>query len=278
MTAGLNHQLQSDIFPLTIPLSPDWEKGWKPYPLFRGWTVGLPFFSCHASVLTPGSCPHPVHTHKEEELLLMLSGEADLTLPELDTDNENHKTHLKPGQFFYYPSHFPHTLRATGSEPANYVMFKWQHSKIGTRLPLSYQWFSIRQALNDPCETGFHHRLVFEGPTVYLKKLQCHTSTLTPGAGYPPHKDPYDVAIIVLKGEVETLGRRAGPNSVIFYPTGEPHGMRNPGQETARYIVFEFHRRWHSSGLTAITDLQRWKYEFNHLFNHLCKKIRDRRL
>jgi hypothetical protein len=49
------------------------------------------------------------------------------------------------------------------------------------------------------------------------------------------------VAIIVLEGEVESLGKRVRPHSVIFYGAGEPHGMRNPGGSIARYAVFEFH-------------------------------------
>jgi quercetin dioxygenase-like cupin family protein len=91
-------------------------------------------------------------------------------------------------------------------------------------------------------QNGFCPRLVFEGPTDYLKKLRCHVTTFAPQAGYAPHKDPYDVVIVVLAGEVETLGQRTGPHSVIFYAAGEPHGMRNPSLDvTARYVVFEFH-------------------------------------
>jgi redox-sensitive bicupin YhaK (pirin superfamily) len=53
--------------------------------------------------------------------------------------------------------------------------------------------------------------------------------------------DAYDVAIIVLEGEVETLGQRVAPHGVIFYAAGEAHGLSNPGTTTARYLVFEFH-------------------------------------
>ena len=49
------------------------------------------------------------------------------------------------------------------------------------------------------------------------------------------------MAIIILEGEVETLGERVKPCSVIFHPAGESHGMRNPGGSPARYVVFEFH-------------------------------------
>jgi quercetin dioxygenase-like cupin family protein len=68
-------------------------------------------------------------------------------------------------------------------------------------------------------------------------------SLLEPGRGYAEHVDDYDVAIFVQSGRVETLGREAGPGSLIYYPSGEPHGMRNAGAEPARYITFEFHGR-----------------------------------
>jgi quercetin dioxygenase-like cupin family protein len=74
-------------------------------------------------------------------------------------------------------------------------------------------------------------------------KLQAHVTVLEPGEGYDPHVDSYDVAVVVLEGEVETIGGRAAAYDVIFHRAGEPHGMRNVGTEAARYVVFEFHGR-----------------------------------
>ena len=87
------------------------------------------------------------------------------------------------------------------------------------------------------------------GPTTFLGKLHAHVTTLQPGAGYEPHVDAYDVAILTLSGTVETLGDRVGPDTVIYYAAGEAHGMRNVGSGVARYLVFEFH----APGLVAIT-------------------------
>jgi hypothetical protein len=72
--------------------------------------------------------------------------------------------------------------------------------------------------------------------------LHCHSTVIPAGASYSAHIDPYDVAIIVLEGIVETAGERVSTGSLIFYPAGQPHGMYNPGREEARYVVFEFHR------------------------------------
>ncbi len=94
---------------------------------------------------------------------------------------------------------------------------------------------------NSAIEEGFEYSMVFDGPTAYLRRYQCHTSTLTPGAGYDPHIDAYDVALVI-EGEVETLGEHLGPYSVMFYPGGEPHGMYNHGNVIAKYVVFEFHK------------------------------------
>jgi hypothetical protein len=73
--------------------------------------------------------------------------------------------------------------------------------------------------------------------------LHCHLTTLEPGAGYEEHVDPYDVAIVLLEGEIQVLGAKAGPQCVVFCAAGEPHGMFNSGESVARYLVFEFHGR-----------------------------------
>ena len=78
-------------------------------------------------------------------------------------------------------------------------------------------------------------------------------SNLQPGAGYPPHADDYDVAILVLGGKVETLDRVVEPLGVVFYAAGEMHGMKNVGDVPARYLVFEFHPFTSSSYAANLT-------------------------
>jgi uncharacterized cupin superfamily protein len=273
--AKLSPQLTSRVYPLRIPLPPDKEKGWKPYPIFRGFTGGLQNLSCHVSVLKRDCLPHSPHSHKEEELLMLLSGEIELILPE--APNGNQQRHLKPGQFVYYPSHFTHTLQTTSDAPANYLMFKWQDDSKKNDSELAFGQFNTSDHMKDSeNKIGFNPRLVFEGSTTYLRKLHCHTSTVSPGAGYDPHIDAYDVAIIILEGEVETLGESVGPHSVIFYAAGEPHGMRNPSGAKAKYLVFEFHwrnimtilnLRYLSSSLFSIlTNPRGWKRRLKHIF------------
>lgn len=102
-----------------------------------------------------------------------------------------------------------------------------------------------------------------------------------PGAAYAAHVDAYDVAIVVLEGEVETLGQRVGAHGLIFYPAGEAHGMSNPGPALARYLVFEFHGS-HSklpnalanppSLIAKLADPKRWQRKLRQVFRQLRGK------
>lgn len=234
--------LQSKVYPQSLPLVLPDNEDWKPYPIFRGSTPVMTELSCHVSTLRHLHRPHYPHDHKEEEILLLLAGEVDLLLPAAPGLSKDHRLRLHPGEFVYYPEWFPHSLETVSQIPANYLLLKWHAFSARTERPLAFCRFSLFDSLSHhDGKDGFTARRLFENPTTWLYRLQCHTSTLTPGAGYPVHCDAYDIVIIVLEGELETLDERIGPHGVIFYRAGEPHGMFNPGNETAKYVVFEFH-------------------------------------
>jgi len=203
-------------------------------------------FESHVSVLSPGITPHEPHSHPEEELLIMLSGEADIVILCPDGSYIETRDRIRPGLFVYYPAFQPHTLHAVGIEPATYLMFKWraeEESKKDPQLETTVFHYSKGAThIGSESANGIFQSRIFDHPTGYLRKLHCHVTTLQPGAGYPPHSDAYDAAILLLEGTVETLGRRIGPLGVIFYAAGEPHGMKNVGNALAFYLVFEFHR------------------------------------
>jgi quercetin dioxygenase-like cupin family protein len=262
---------------LQLPLATDEVGGWKPHPIFEGPTQTLKLMESHASSLTQGSTPHPPHAHPEEELLLLLSGKVDLDLPRAETGVVRR---LTPGDFVYYPADFPHTLTTVTAEPANYLMFKWRgHDAFHReRLPFGqYRAFDRTQAVPE----GFHPKVLFEGPTAYLQRLHCHASTLTPGAGYEAHADPYDVVIVVLEGEIATLGGRVGPFGVVYCPEGVEHGMSNPGSIPAKYLVFEFEGRGPQSLLTVragslaakLASAEVWKGKLRYEWTRLRQKL-----
>jgi mannose-6-phosphate isomerase-like protein (cupin superfamily) len=216
-------------------------KPWQVFNAFRGPTRTCTDMSCHASVLVGGHVPHPPHHHVEEELLIALHGEVDLTIPRGPSDASPRKERLRPGSFVYYPAWQYHTIRNPGSAPVGYVMFKWHAPLTGAANQIGVDVLRPEDVAAPAGAPPFWTHRIFEGPTGCLGKLHAHLTVLAPGAGYAPHRDAYDVAIVTLSGTVETLGQSVGPQSVIYYGAGELHGMRNPGQEPARYLVFEFH-------------------------------------
>lgn len=220
---------------LDLPLEQDLETGWKKHPIHLGSTRCLSRLSCHASVLGPGESPHDLHAHRDEEILLVLSGEATL----VTGDRRTVATTTAPsGTLIYYPAGQRHTIRNGSNAPVTYLMFKWRGPELESEgQPLE---MSVRQ-LEETTSSERRVQILLQGSTRYLKRLRAHLTEVGPGGGYDPHVDAYDVAIVVLRGTVETLGRRVGPNGVVFYSAGEPHGIRNTGDDTAIYVVFEFH-------------------------------------
>lgn len=237
-----NNKLKSRTYPVCIPLPLEKENGWRPYPIFNGSTTALKNLSCHVSTLNKDQSPHPPHKHVEEEILMLLTGEVDLITQQDHHGRVYQNKRLRQGQFVYYPADFAHTLQTVSEKPANYLMFKWSAAAREGSSALRFGLFDIFDPQNDSkAKDGFCPKVIFEGATQHLPKLHCHISTLAGQAGYDPHTDPYDVGIVVIEGEVETLGARVKPHGVVFYAAGEPHGMLNASNVAAKYIVFEFH-------------------------------------
>ena len=232
--------LFSTIHPLPLPLAEDREKPWRPHHIFCGTTPILDFMSCHISILSPAHSPHLPHAHAEEELLIVLDGEADLIISADPQLAGARVERARPGAFVYYPSYQHHTIRNSSERPVTYLMFKWRGSADSrARQPLATNIFSYDLFSNEEKPRWGEH--LFNQATTYLDALTSHVTVLQPGAGYDPHIDPYDVTILLLAGTVETLSETVTAPCVIYYQAGEPHGMRNVGRTPARYLVFEFH-------------------------------------
>jgi len=216
--------------------SPD---GWIPYPLFHGPTPVAEAMESHVSVLSPGRWAHPPHCHIEEELLIVLRGEAEILIANSTDPAGARVERLLPGAFVYYPAYQFHTIRNASQAPVTYLMFKWQGEPLEVDQPLRTTIFDVGDPTLSPAPMAM--RTLFEAPTGFLRKLHAHVTEVEPGAGYPEHVDEHDVAIVVFSGVVETLAQRAGAGGSIYYAAGEPHGLRNISSERARYLVFEFH-------------------------------------
>lgn len=230
---------------LHLPFQEDKQKGFKPHPIFRGSTKTMTSLGCHVSILSSGIMPHEPHVHDHEELLIMLSGETELVIVDDKPSPTETRHKVRQGFFAYYPAHQRHTIQNVGDRPATYLMFKWYaETDPNEQPPLQTSIFNYEDIAGGPptqSTDGWDRWRLFAGPTKYLRKLSCHLSTLEPNAGYMPHVDAYDVALLVVGGTVETVGKTIGPTGVIFYPAGEPHGIKNVGHDRASYLVFEFH-------------------------------------
>jgi len=205
-----------------------------------GWSGNLQRMRSHYSVLAAGETPHAPHSHVDEELLVIVQGEATLRYDDGSGAITDHR--VASGDGVFYPAFHRHTIHNHGEAPVVYLMFKWIASRSGGKEPLALQRYTVRPIeSSELTDGGYTKRDCFTGATHHLHKLHAHVSTLLPQAGYDAHTDEHDVALLVLEGRVKTLDRIVTAGEFAWYASGEPHGMLNPGPDPARYIVFEFH-------------------------------------
>jgi len=234
-------EIVTEIVNFRLPLADDPREGWRPHRGIAGHTRVHDQITCHASVLSPGRMPHPPHSHLEEEILIVLDGRGELLIGDSPDPDAATAHPAAPGTFAYYPAYQHHTLRNTGSGPLTYLMFRWRGSPSDSISVSPVSVIDFGRCGTIEGAKPFKTKLLLEGPTNFLGKLHIHLSEVRPGAGYDPHCDDYDVAIVMLSGTVETIGRTLGPCDVAYYAANEPHGLHASGAEPARYLVVEFH-------------------------------------
>lgn len=89
-------------------------------------------------------------------------------------------------------------------------------------------------------------RLVFDGPTATLDKINCHITTLNPGErSGPPRLHMQEEVIVVKEGSIEATydghSETVGPGSVIFFASHATTSLRNPGTVPATYTVIYYY-------------------------------------
>jgi len=116
-----------------------------------------------------------------------------------------------------------------------------QSVKTSPMTSTAIEWNAVETKTNS---TGFSRKF-FEGPTANLEVLECHASTLNPGAtNHVILRRPNDEIIIVKEGTIEAFVDdkwvRVGPGSVIFNAANTLQSMRNVGDRPATYHVIMF--------------------------------------
>jgi len=100
----------------SVPESPT-EQGAR-RTVFAAPTATLDELEHHTTTLKPGGSPHPPHTHKNEEILIIKSGTVEAWV------NGEWKT-APEGSLLFFASMVPHTVRNTSSKPATYFVLNW---------------------------------------------------------------------------------------------------------------------------------------------------------
>lgn len=86
--------------------------------LFDRKTVMMNRFDIHITSLNPGLNSHAPHTHKNEEIILMIDGEGEMVLG-------NSKEKIVTGEAAWVESNIPHNITNTGKRPAVYFAIQW---------------------------------------------------------------------------------------------------------------------------------------------------------
>jgi (S)-ureidoglycine aminohydrolase len=95
------------------------EKGGR-REFFNRPTSQLEKFEMHTTALHAGLDSHAPHTHKEEEIVLILRGNVEMYI-----DGSLHKA--SPGDVVFLASGIPHALKNTGGEQCEYFAFQWRN-------------------------------------------------------------------------------------------------------------------------------------------------------
>ena len=87
--------------------------------LFNKQISQLEKLEMHTTALNAGLDSHAQHTHKEEEIILMLKGNVQMHIG-------NEFFNAAPGDVVFLPSLVPHNLLNTGKEQCEYFAFQWR--------------------------------------------------------------------------------------------------------------------------------------------------------
>ena len=82
-------------------------------------TSQLGKFEMHTTMLNAGFDSHAPHTHKEEEIILILRGNTEMHIA-----GKFYKAF--PGDIVFLSSGISHALKNIGNEPCEYFAFQWK--------------------------------------------------------------------------------------------------------------------------------------------------------
>lgn len=100
-----------------LPFKPSEVGGRRDY--FSRPTATTARFEMHVTTLNEGVPSHAPHEHAEEEIILLMKGNATMTI-------EGKEYPMSPGDFVFAASHDFHGIRNTGKGQCEYFAFQWK--------------------------------------------------------------------------------------------------------------------------------------------------------
>ena len=241
----------------SIPLGStfvDWNAlSFRPSPvglycaIFDEPTPTLEKFEVHVTTLRPGMASHSPHHHPWEEMLLIKSGQVEVSI-------NGRKQGAGPGALVFLASNDAHNLTNTGSTPATYYVVNFYTGSVHTvRDQPAAEWappqmLSSRVVDCDHLPAALtrigHHTEVLDSPTVTFLRLESHITSLNPGESTTPrNRDPGDELFVVKSGMVEAtlngIAHRAGVGSLFYVAPNDERTMRNIGEGPCSYQVIK---------------------------------------
>ena len=77
-------------------------------------------FDMHATNLDSGKISHPPHTHRAEEIILMIKGDVQMQIGEKFYN-------AAAGDVIFLEANVPHALKNTGREQCSYFAIQWHN-------------------------------------------------------------------------------------------------------------------------------------------------------
>lgn len=89
-------------------------------PIFDRPSSMFPRFDVHATALNPGMASHPPHTHRAEELILLIKGNGEMLISQTSQK-------AKAGDAILLRANIPHAFTNTGNVQCGYFAIQWHN-------------------------------------------------------------------------------------------------------------------------------------------------------
>ncbi|MBW4621248.1 MAG: cupin domain-containing protein [Cyanosarcina radialis HA8281-LM2] len=209
---------------------------WTIKTLFKDYPGIMGKISAYYSVLRSGSIPHEIHSHHEEEIMVLLSGHLDIISPA-------NRLRVGPGSFFHHPPGDWHTIQSVGVESAAFLVFKWTwETTEQTEEKANFFCFHAdRLAPWDDRQNIQFQQVCSSQPLANGGRLAVNFCHFLPESGYPAHKHEHDLIVVLLNGELHGMGHTNSAPALIYYPAGTIHGMSPHNRDEVNMLEFQFH-------------------------------------